>query len=208
MTIEVGREAVWVRSTEPLGVVSSAVVGGDLHETRHILNMHVAPGYRGERPAEDLRTLARRCGIAEPFVGLMTAAWTHEAIPVTESIDGLTVTAVVTVGLGSPVCAGVSPCEPWRPSTINAVLLVDARLTHAAAVNGVITATEAKAGALADARVMTPDGGLATGTVTDAVVIAWTGRGDALEYLGPATPGGWLVARAVRRAVAAGIRRA
>ena len=52
---------------------------------------------------------------------------------------------------------------------------------------------------------MTPDGAPATGTVTDAVVVAWTGRGAVLPYLGPASLGGWLVARAVRRAAARGI---
>ena len=208
VAIEIGCEAVWVRAAEPLRVVSSAFVGGDLAATRHILNMHVADGYRGERPAEDLRAFARRLGVVEPFVGLMTAAGTQDARPITETAEGVTVTAVVTVGLGTPVASGVSPPAPWRPSTINTIVLVDARLEWAAAVNGVITATEAKVAALAGARVTTPEGVPATGTVTDAVVVAWTGRGPRLSYLGPAAPGGWLVARAVRRAVAAGIARA
>jgi iron complex transport system ATP-binding protein len=112
---------------------------------------------------------------------------------------------VATVGLGTPVAAGVSPAAPARLSTINTVVVVDAALAPGAAVNGVITATEAKVGALIEAGVRTPGGVPATGTVTDAVVVAWTGRGRRLAYLGPAAPGGWLVARAVRRAVAAGI---
>jgi adenosylcobinamide amidohydrolase len=44
--------------------------------------------------------------------------------------------------------------------------------------------------------------------VTDAVVVAWTDRGTLLEYLGPVSPGGWLIARAVRRAIADGLGRA
>jgi len=48
----------------------------------------------------------------------------------------------------------------------------------------------------------------ATGTLTDAVVVAWTGRGATLPYLGPGALGGWLVARAVRRAVGQGLTRA
>lgn len=205
--IETGRDAVWVRSVEPLRVLSSAVVGADLAETCHILNMHVPKGYRCGDPAEDLRAFARKLGIAEPFVGLMTAALTHEAAPVTEGADGIVVTAVATVGLGTPVAAGLSPRAPWRPSTINTIVLVDAQLEPGSAVNAVITATEAKVGALSDAGIVTPDGMPATGTVTDAVVVAWTGRGPRLAYLGPATPGGWLVARAVRRAVTEGIKR-
>ncbi|MBI4013590.1 MAG: adenosylcobinamide amidohydrolase [Candidatus Rokubacteria bacterium] len=208
VAIDVGREAVWVRGDTPLGVVSSALVGGNLRTARHIVNMHVAAGYRGERPAEDLEAFAGHLGIREPFVGLMTAARTHEAAVASEADGDAVVTAVVTVGLGSPVAAGVSPPGPWRPSTINTIVLLDARLGPSAAVNAVITATEAKVGALTEAGVLTPVGIRATGTVTDAVVVAWTGRGPRFDYLGPAAPGGWLVARAVRRAVAEGIERA
>ena len=208
VSVEVGREAVWVRSAAPLRVVSSALLGGDLAATRHVVNLHVPPGYRGACPADDLRAFARARGLDEPFVGLMTAAPTHEAVVATETEAGVTAVAVVTVGLGSPVAAGLGPVAPWRPSTINVIVLLDARLGPAAAINGVMTATEAKAGALAQSGVLAPDGVPATGTVTDSVVVAWTDRGPALEYLGPAALGGWLVARAVRRAVADGARRA
>jgi adenosylcobinamide hydrolase len=207
VAIEIGPAAVWVRSATPLRVVASAVVGGDLTATRHIVNMHVRPGSRCDRPAEDLRAFARGLGIEEPFVGLMTAAWTHQAAPVSEADGGIAVTAVVTVGLDHPITAGVSLPAPWRPGTINTIVLLDARVPVAAAVNAIITATEAKVGALAAAGIRTAEGGPATGTVTDAVVVAWSDRGPALDYLGPAAPGGWLVARAVRRAVAEGIER-
>lgn len=206
--VEVGREAVWVRSAAPLAVLSSAVVGADLAATRHIVNMHVERGYSGEDAAGDLQAFARRLGIAESFVGLMTAAWTQLAATITEVADGVTVTVVATVGLGSPVAAGVSAPSAWQPSTINVIALLDARLPRSAAVNGVITATEAKVGALADAGVVTAEGLPATGTVTDAVVVAWTDRGPILPYLGPGAPGGWLLGRAVRRAVAEGVARA
>ena len=205
--IEVSRETVWVRSGEPLRVVSSAFVGGELGVTRHILNMHWPHGHC-EGLDVHLRAFARGRGIDEPFVGLMSAAATQNATPVTEAADGISVTAVVTVAIGTPVSAGASPPASWRPSTINAIVLLDARLESAAGINGVITATEAKVGALADARVVTADGAPATGTVTDAVVIAWTGRGPTLPYLGPGAVGGWLLARAVRRAVTEGIARA
>ena len=74
-------------------------------------------------------------------------------------------------------------------------------------MNGVITATEAKVGALVEAGVLTAEGVQATGTVTDAVVIAWTGRGPRVPYLGPGAVAGWCLARAARRAVLDGIPR-
>ena len=204
--IGVGPDAVWVRSAAPLSVLASAVVGGDLDVTRNVVNMHVPRGYDSADPGADLRAFARGLGIAEPFVGLMTAARTHEARIAWEDVDGVRVGAVATVGLGVPVAAGVTPPVAWQPSTINVVVVLDAGLERAAAVNGVITVTEAKAGALLEAGVTTAEGAPATGTVTDAVVLAWTGRGPRVRYLGPGTVAGWCVARAVRRAVAWGMR--
>ena len=87
---------------------------------------------------------------------------------------------------------------PARAGTINTVLLIDAALTPAAMVNAVITATEAKTMTLDEWAVRTLDGLPASGTTTDSVVIACTGRGEMLGYAGPATPVGWLLARAVR----------
>lgn len=197
--VAISAAAVWVRSAEPLGVVSSAFVGGELRATRHVLNVHWDGGGPGPSEAA-VRAVARRLGIAEPFVGLATAAATDAAAVATEAVDDLAATVVVTAGLGAVLAAGQSPPAPWRPSTINIVAVLDADLEPAAAVNAVATATEAKVAALAEAGVVTPEGWPATGTVTDAVVIAWTRRGARLRFLGPAAPGGWLLARAVRRA--------
>jgi adenosylcobinamide amidohydrolase len=207
VTIEATPRAVWVRSERGLRVVSSALVGGELGFTHHVVNMRVPAGYGSARPRDDLIAFARELGIRGPFVGLMTAAPTEAAARATEEADGITVTAIATVGLGTAVSAGLGGPAEWRPSTINTLVLLDARLEVAAAVNGVITATEAKVAALTEAGVKTAAGAPATGTVTDAVVVAWTGRGVALPYLGPAAPGGCLLARAVRRAIAEGIAR-
>ena len=203
--VDVGPDAVWIRSAAPLRTLASAVVGGDLDAARHVVNMHVPRGYASDDPAGDLHAFARRLGIAEPFVGLMTAAFTHQARIVSEEADGVRVLVAATVGLGAPIAAGVTAPVAWQPSTINVVAVLDAHLGRGAAVNGVITVTEAKVGALADAGIVTAEGVPATGTVTDAVVLAWTGRGRRLPYLGPGTVAGWCLARAVRRAVRQGI---
>ena len=203
--IDVSAEAVWVRSAAPLRTLASAVVGGDLDAARHIVNMHVPPGHHCAEPGRDLRDLARRLGIAEPFVGLMTAARADEARIAWEEEAGIRVGAVATVGLGVPVTAGLTPPVAWQPSTINVIVVLDATLERAAAVNGVITATEAKVGALCEAGIESAEGQPATGTITDAVVVAWTGRGPVVPYLGPGTLAGWCLARAVRRAVGQGI---
>lgn len=168
---------------------------------RHILNMHVPKGYAAPDPGADLRAFAESRGIAEPFVGLMTAAWTEKAALVTERQEDLMVTAVVTAGLSNPVAAGISPVHRCEASTINTILILDADLPPAALVNSIITATEAKALVLAEKNALTSDGHPATGTSTDVVVVAATGRGPRVPYAGPVSECGWLVARAVRLAL-------
>lgn len=204
VSVEVSREAVWVRSQAPMAVLTSAPLGAHLRATRHVVNMHVRSGYRGS-PAPDLLAFGRALGIREPFVGLMTAVSTDLAVVVGDTAEGLTVVVAATVGLGVPFAAGADRPGLREPSTINVIAVVDGRLPRSAAVNGVITVTEAKVSALAAAGVRSPGGHPATGTVTDAVALAWTGRGPELPYLGPGTTAGWLLARAVRRAVGQGI---
>jgi adenosylcobinamide hydrolase len=207
--VTIGSRAVRVTSQTPLTVLSSAVVGGGYGSTREIINVHVDDEYDGERPAEDLAAVAAGLGVDGAFVGLMTAAYTQFARCAVETLGDLTVAAVVSVGLSNTSSAGVTVpigddaagASSPAAGTINVILLVDAALTPAAMVNAVITATEAKTMTLAAWDVKTPDGDDASGTSTDTVVVACTGRGEALSYAGPATQVGWLAARAVRAAM-------
>jgi adenosylcobinamide hydrolase len=202
VAVTIDAAAVQVISDRPLTVLSSAVVGGGLCRARHIVNMHVADDYDGAHPDEDLRSFATALGVREPFVGLMTATWTEYARAGVQSRDGQTVAAVVSIGLANPECAGVTPPMLVRAGTINTILLVDAALTPSAMVNAVITATEAKTMTLGEWAVRTLDGLPASGTTTDSIVVACTGHGETLGYAGPATTVGWLIARAVREAMA------
>jgi iron complex transport system ATP-binding protein len=195
--------ALHLWSDEPLTVLSSAVVGGELTQTRHIVNMHVPNHYDCHTPAETLTVMAEELGIAGPFVGLMTAANLKQAQMVVERTDQTTVAAILTVGVSHPVAAGVTEAASLSlpPGTINAIVIVDGVLTPAARANALITVTEAKTLALVEAGVRAPHGGPATGTGTDAVVVAATGRGSVFEYAGPIAPVGAAIAGAVRRAM-------
>jgi adenosylcobinamide hydrolase len=84
--------------------------------------------------------------------------------------------------------------------------VVDALPSPAALVNLVITTTEVKTAALREAGLRCATGGLASGTSTDAVVIAATGRGRRVEFGGPISNLGALVAHATHRALGDGIR--
>jgi adenosylcobinamide hydrolase len=205
--IEVDREAVVVRADHPLHVVASALLGGGFGAARAVVNLHVPNSFPCEESERVLADFVRRRVIASPYVGLLTAAWTENAEVVTRTAEGLTATAVVTVGLSNAIGAGRSPAVAWTPSTINTIVLVDAAPEPAALVNLIITATEAKTLALAEAGVRAADGRLASGTSTDAVVVAATGRGPRCRFGGPVSDLGAVAARAVREALGAGVDR-
>lgn len=131
----------------------------------------------------------------------MTAAALSEA-RVLRGGEDFSMCAVITVGLENAVRAGDAGAAA-RPGTINAIFLCDAPLRDAAAIELIALAGEAKASALIEAGVRTPNGGFATGTSTDAVVVAWRRSGRSrLKYAGTATAIGALVANLMRQALA------
>ena len=199
---------VAVRSATPLVVASSAVVGGGLARVRAIVNVHVEKHGSLADARRAAETFARLQGIEEPFVGLLTGARTEQAEIETVRHDGLAATAVVTVGLSNRTTAGVSPPVAVVPaSTINTIVVIDADAEPAALVNVMMTVTEAKTLALVEAGVRTHEGRFATGTSTDAVVVAVTGRGSLQQFGGPVSALGWLAAQAAGAALRRGIAR-
>ncbi len=199
LTLEADAAMLRISSATPLAVVSSAVVGAELPVAQDFLVLRVPRDYAGTAPDADLHVEAIRRGVDRPFVGFMTAASVASPRLTFEAHSDIRVLAVATVGLGNLSAAGVSPPAPRSPGTINLLLFIDARLSRSAMVGAVITATEAKATVLAARGFRTSEGWPASGTSTDALAIACTGRGSTLEYAGPVTTVGWLIGRAVRR---------
>jgi len=201
VSVEVGSEAVVVTSHAPLRVLSSAVHHGGFVEARAVVNLHVRKNDPCADPAGMIEAFARRAGVPAPWVGLLTGARTDRAVQAEEAAGGFHALAVVTVGLSNPVAAGRSPVATWAASTINTIVIVDADPEPAALVNAVITATEVKGLALREAGLLAAGGRAASGTSTDAVAVAATGRGPVARFGGPASEMGWVVARAARVAL-------
>ena len=199
--LTLNNEVLLLRSWTPLHTMASAVVGGGLSRVRYILHKYVNPDYSYSDPEGELKALARNYGVTEPFVGLMTSVPLCNGRTTSLREGPLAVAAIVTAGLSHPSAPGLSLPVTFTPGTINMIVLVDAQLTPAAMVNSVITVTEVKAQVLMQRGILTRQGHPATGTSTDAVAIACTGRGGPLPYAGPATPVGWLIGRSVRAAL-------
>ena len=190
---------VW-RWPAPLRVVASAPHGGGLGVRRWVLNAQVPASYGRRDPDRHLAHLAVSLGLPGRGVGMLTAADVRAYASTTDG--GVEVTA--TVGLGHPTLAAAPEEECRRPAdlvgTINLVAALPERLTDAALVNAVATATEAKAQALFDL------GLRATGTATDAVCVACPTDGRPSDFGGPRSAWGSRLARAVHAAVVAGGR--
>ena len=205
--VTIDREAVVVAAREPLTILSSAFVRGGFTTARAIVNLHVRKNIPEAETDGILPRFIERRGIQGPWVGLLTSAWTEKATVAEVSASGLTALAVTTVGLSNRIAAGQTAIAAWAPTTINAIVVVDAAPEAAALVNAAMTVTEVKTSLLASVDLRCDDGLLASGTSTDAVVIAATGRGPHCRFGGPISDLGWVVARAAREALETGVRR-
>ncbi|HZG76145.1 MAG TPA: adenosylcobinamide amidohydrolase [Paenibacillus sp.] len=215
-----GGPCLVVRFDAPCGALSSGVVGGGFAPAcRAIVNRQVTKDYMADDPEAEMRAFLARHGFADaegaggaaapggpPTLGMLTAAFVRDAgFAERELADsGRYVACWATVGLGNAARAGraKAPAGGLFPGTINAVVVVDGGLAPGAYVGAACVAAEAKAAALADLAVRDPDdGGIATGTTTDAVAIVATGRGAYARYAGTATHVGHAVGRVVYDAV-------
>jgi adenosylcobinamide hydrolase len=204
-------------------VLSSAPQGGGFRSTSHIINHQVDanPSMNGHfsDPAHYLRKLASQLSLGCHTVGLMTAVPMTQLVTSRFSAGELWVECFATVGVTNAVRAGEWPVHsarrrakhPTRFGTINLILITNGSLSTSAMVGAVQVATETKTGVLRDHAIPSWKGkDLATGTGTDAVVIACRlrGEGPLHMYSGTHTIMGALVGRAVSDCVSRGLAKA
>jgi adenosylcobinamide amidohydrolase len=198
-------KALFIKSEESLHALNSSILGGGFTRPKNLINVQVEKGYDGGNPSEDLVGFAKKAGLnVDDTIGMMTAALVDDLSLQYEQDGNLTVAALVTSGVSNALAAGGKSNFSYSPrvGTINIVVLIDGNLSPAAMVNGVMTATEAKTLALMDLNVKDVfSGEPASGTSTDALIIAATGRGIMLPYAGTATQIGQMIGRTVREAV-------
>jgi iron complex transport system ATP-binding protein len=205
-------------------VLSSAPQGGGFTRARYVLNHQVEsnPGTNAGRsshgnPAHYLRRLASGLGASRGTVGLMTAVPMKQVVTARISSGPVRVECFATVGVTNAVCAGEWPVRHARArrtsgvGTINLIVVTNASLSSSAMVGAVQVATESKAGVLRDHAVPSWTGTSgATGTGTDAVVIACRKRGEGPWHLysGTHTILGAMIGRVVATCVTRGLAKA
>ena len=193
---------VW-RWPAEVAALSSAAVGGGPCRPDWVLNIGVGSDYGRTDLAAHAAEVASDLDLGGSGVALFTAAGVER--PARSTVEGVTVHA--TVGVSHPTWAAAPAADgigtvaesPAAPGTINLVIQLPVALDGGAAVNAVITATEAKTQALLEAGI---DG---TGTATDAVVVVWPPDAPPERFAGPRSPWGQRIAGAVHAAVRAGL---
>jgi alpha-ribazole phosphatase CobZ len=208
--VEIREGFLAVMSKIPLKTLSSAVLNGGLREANAIINCQVQKDYDHANPQSYLAKIAGQSGLSpKNVIGMMTAVDVHDLAIVTQQHHGLTVSVIVTAGLSNAADTGEpSPSMHSKVGTINIILLIDGNPTDTCMVEAIKTITEAKSVALRELDIRNPSSfELASGTTTDAVVVACTERGNPIEYAGTAVRLGKMIGISVTKAVKTAIKK-
>ncbi|MCZ2809677.1 MAG: adenosylcobinamide amidohydrolase [Candidatus Bathyarchaeota archaeon] len=209
---EVDKDKLVILSKNPLKVLSSAGLNGGLARANGIVNIHVTEDRTEEihkTPDESLKRAVVKLGFSpERVVAMVTAADVRNVGVSNQKHQDITLSAFVTAGVDVSATAGEASASEHnalnieKGGTINIILLIDGNLTEGCMVDAVKTVTEAKTVALRELDVRSRfSGDLASGTVTDTVVVACTKRGNPMKYAGTATTLGELIGKSVKEAV-------
>lgn len=146
-----------------------------METARFFVNGKVPLDYRCHQPEGMMGVQIEQWGYPrQETVGLLTAAKLTHASFFAEEGDQFRLLVCATAGTGNAARAGRrrDTFPAYQAGTINIFVLIDGKLTPSAMVNGVMTATEAKCAALQDLEIADRYGGVATGTTSDAIVVA------------------------------------
>ncbi|MEM3061717.1 MAG: adenosylcobinamide amidohydrolase [Candidatus Bathyarchaeia archaeon] len=200
---EVTRDTLLIKSKNPLKVLSSAVLNGGPKDARVIINHRVIKRFKVKESRRILERVALSLNLnPKDVVGLMTGADVMKAAIVSKTYKRLVVSSIVTAGISNTAAAGNSLKKSFSSGTINIIALVNASLTENCSINAIQTITEAKCMALRDLDIRSRfSKGTASGTTTDAIVLASKNDGKKIDYAGTATKLGELIGKSVREAV-------
>lgn len=209
-----------VFSDRPLTTISSAFHnGGGLKKTKAILNVEVIKECNDKHlhgnPENYITGSAKRFGLNESFIGMVTAAAVANFALASKKNGELAVSVIATAAdnegntCNFAESAGETINVKEHAGTINIIVVIDGNPTEGCIAGTLITVTEAKMAALRELDIRSRfSGDEATGTVTDAIVVAKTNKGAPIVYGGPASDLGQLVGYCTRQAVKEAITKA
>ena len=189
-----------------LSTVSGAIYNGGFRKTKAILNMEVPEEYGDRRLHDDpiafVKHSAEKLELSHDFIGLITAAKIRNFSLASEEKEGIVVKVVATAGCSHAEAAGEEIDAQQVDGTINVIVLIDANPSESCMVAALATTVEAKASAMRELDIRSRyTGELATGTITDSIVVAATNTGRRMSLAGPASLLGQLVAHCTKKAI-------
>ena len=195
------KDFVQLKTPIPLKTISSAVHNAGLGWYDTFLNRNVSLYYEMEDVNEETKQFLQQhqFGLTNTVV-MLTAVETEHVVIDSFQQDGIEILVAVTAGVGNAVDVSKSYLREQKPyvGTINIWLIVNGKLTDEAFYQAMMTVTEAKAKALADAKVFDKvSNTIATGTGTDSLLVAATQVGEKFRYAGTITKLGQLIGKAV-----------
>ncbi|MDH5806600.1 MAG: alpha-ribazole phosphatase CobZ [Candidatus Methanomethylicaceae archaeon] len=197
LRIEINKEAIVIESKKEFKILSSAPINGGLKFSNKIVNLHIPLEFY-KNPFEFLKIKENEI---KDVVCLMTGADVSKASIVEACTSNLKILVIVTAGTSNATSITDGGQMEFL-GTINIIVIVNRSMTESCMVNAIATITEAKCKALASLDLRSKiSKEQATGTSSDAIVIASLNEGTPLEYAGSATELGWLIATSVEKAV-------
>ncbi len=208
-----------VISETEFSTVSSAIYNGGFKKAEAILNVQAPDDLSDQQlhanPQKFIVDSAKKFGISDNFVGMITAAAIDKFALASKKDGDLTIAVIATaVDTEGNTCshaetAGETITVEEMLGTINIMVVIDGNPTESCLVSTVLTATEAKTAALWELDIRSRySGDVATGTITDAIIVAATSRGAPIIYGGPASKLGQLIGYCTRKAVKEAIMKA
>lgn len=195
----------------PLKVLSSAVHNAGLGWYQTFINRTVEPTYNINNVKEEyVQFLLDKGYTPTNTVGMMTAVDVHQAVIKQYDASFGKIIVVVTAGIGNAIDVSQSYERDLFPlvNTINTWVFINGKLSDEAFVQLMMTSTEAKTKALQTEKVMDNfTNTIATGTPTDSLLIAATQQGEIMQYGGPITEVGKVVAKGVFEATVEAIQK-
>ncbi|WP_196140768.1 adenosylcobinamide amidohydrolase [Aliikangiella sp. G2MR2-5] len=204
-----------IEFAHPFNVMSSAVLNGGCQQAQRIVNMSVDKyGAFDLSPGETIQQYCDRCGWESISVGMMTAASMKSLRVERKLYEGVEIGVAVTAGLSNCLRAGDKAAvqtifsHKYLAGTINLVVFTSAMLSGSAMLETLMIATEAKAAAMQELKIMSPvSGKMATGTGTDAIAVASSPIGENIYYCGKHVLFGELVAQMTIKAIKSSVNR-
>ncbi|MCM3610299.1 adenosylcobinamide amidohydrolase [Planococcus sp. MERTA32b] len=207
----ISREMVLYRSEIPLKTVSSAVINAGSGWFTTFMNRRVDENYEVDDTVAELTGFIEERGFKPTdTVAMMTAVDVGQVVLGSCGFEGGSIVVAVTAGAGNGTDVSLTHKKERikKVGTVNTWIFVNGILAEEAFLQAMMTATEAKAKAFQEEKVLDPfTGTIATGTPTDSVLVSSTQQGNEFQYAGPISELGRHIGKTVFEATTEAIRR-